>query len=144
VYNSENAEFVEDTIYHLRIDAVTSTSRTFNVVSKESRYVYGVIYMVSFYLVAEHFFGAKETEEHFWEEFLYLLGYYFLPSKEAIARHGLEYARFFLPAFSRSLLNAKNKNVRWLCLRLACKGFSLPFRTYCNVMRNWNKIKAKF
>jgi len=143
VYHSEHAQFVDNISYYLRINSVTSTSRAFTVVSKENRYVYGVIYMVAFYIIAERFFSVQKIEEKFPDEFVFLLGYYFLPNKKTFTRYKIEYAKKFIPIFSKSLAKTKCKNFRWVLLVLACKGFPLPFRIYCNAMRMRNNVKAK-
>jgi glycosyltransferase involved in cell wall biosynthesis len=143
VYHSERAELVDNISYRLRINSITSTSRAFSVVSKENRYVYGVICMVSFYLIAEHLFGTQETEENFADQFVFLLGYYFLPDKKTFIRHKMEYAQNFIPMFSKSVTKTKYRNFRWVLLVLACKGFPQPFRIYCDVKRMLNNVKAR-
>jgi len=143
IYHSQRAEFVDNISYRLRINSITSTSRTFSVVSKENRYVYGVIYMVAFYIIAEHFFGMQKIEENFADEFVFLLGYYFLPSKKIFIRHKMEYAKNFIPVLSKSLAKTKRKNFRWILLVLAYKRFPQPFRIYCSVMLMLNNVKSK-
>jgi len=44
---------------------------------------------------------------------------------------------------TKSLAKTECRNFRWILLVLACKGFPLPFRIYCNAMRMLNNIKAR-
>lgn len=137
LYYSNQAEFVSDIYYFYRRDNLSTSRPSDSDINRYyARSTFGGIV---FYLLATRLFGEKGAERFFAEVACFYFQLYFLLNKEAIKSHKLEYAKHFVPAFSRGLKQIKEKKykrkIHKLTLRLACKGTPLFFRIYYNLQK---------
>jgi len=139
IYHSKHAEFIPDSLYLLRIASATSSSRTLNVSSEDKRRASRILSMITSYSLMKQFFGADDAELFFANELIHFSDCFFLSDK-SIAYHKIEYAKNFIPAFSRGLSKSKTKKIRWAVLTLACKGFPQPFRILSKIKKIIDKI----
>ena len=139
IYYSKRTEYISDGLYLVRIASATSVSRTLNIFSEDKRKSQRIISMITSYLLMKQFFGANDAEL-FFASVLIRFSDCFVLSDKSMAYHKIEYAKNFIPAFSRGLSKSKTKNLRWIVLTLASKGFPQPFRILSNTKKIIDKI----
>lgn len=134
IYHGKPMGFITECLYRYRNGSEISTTKTNKLFSKHKRLAQRVSFAIAIYLLTKRFFGPVNAENIFVDTFGKYFAVYFLLGKRNSARQGLEYAENFVSDFLKGLEKSNIKNLNYLLLLIACKGFTLPFVIYGKII----------